>query len=97
MSDRMSRLQDLIAVMRDARKLLALPENDFTWSSWEDQRAALAEMDDHIASLERGSVPGLSVLFLPTGPIQEVSLSSGWGEEFLRLAERFDQEIARVT
>ena len=93
----MSPLQDLIAVMRDARKLLALPGNDFDWSSWKDQRAALAEMDAHIDTLERGSVPNLSVLFLPTGPIQEVSVSSGWGEDFLRLAERFDHEIAKVT
>ena len=93
----MKPLQGLIAVMRDARRLLALPENDFTWSSWEDREAALAEVDEHIATLERGSVPNLSVLFLPTGPIQEVSLSSGWGAAFLSLADRFDREIAKVT
>lgn len=93
----MSQLQGLIAVMRDTRRLLALPENDFAWSSWKDQQAALAEVDEHIHTLERGSVPNLSVLFLPTGPIQEVSVSSGWGEEFLQLAERFDHEIAKVT
>jgi hypothetical protein len=93
----MSQLQGLIAVMRDTRRLLALPENDFAWSPWEDQQAALKEIDEHIDALKRGSVPDLSVLFLPTGPVQEVSVSSGWGEEFLRLAERFDHEIAKVT
>jgi hypothetical protein len=36
----------------------------------------------------------LDVLFLPTGPIQEVSLSSGWGDEFLQLAERYDAAVA---
>jgi len=35
-------------------------------------------------------------LFAPTGPIQEVSLSSGWGQEFLELAERFDKEYEIV-
>ena len=93
----MTPLQGLIDVMRDARKLLALPGNDFAWSSWEDREAALAEVDAHIATLERGAVPDLSVLFLPTGPIQEVSLSSGWSAEFLSLADRFDHEIAKVT
>ena len=93
----MRSLQGLIAVMRDARDLLARPDNDFAWSSWEDREAALAEVDEHIATLERGSVPDLSVLFLPTGPIQEVSLSSGWGSEFLSLAERFDREIAKLA
>jgi hypothetical protein len=32
----------------------------------------------------------VALLFAPTGPIQEVSLSSGWGETFLELAERVD-------
>lgn len=67
----MRSLQGLIAVMRDARKLLALPGNDFAWSSWEDRKAALAEVDAHIATLERGAVPDLSVLFLATGPIRK--------------------------
>lgn len=31
-----------------------------------------------------------SVLFAPTGPIQEVSLTSGWANPFLKVAERFD-------
>ena len=37
----------------------------------------------------------MAVLFLPTGPIQEVSLSSGWGDEFVALADRFDAAAAR--
>ena len=36
----------------------------------------------------------MEVLFAPTGPIQEVSLSSGWGKEFLALSERFDDAMA---
>ena len=31
------------------------------------------------------------MLFLPTRPVQEVGLSSGWGDEFLELASRFDR------
>jgi hypothetical protein len=38
----------------------------------------------------------LIVLFAPTGPIQEVSISSGWGNEFLDLAERFDRAVQRA-
>jgi hypothetical protein len=33
----------------------------------------------------------MAILFLPTGPMQEVSLSSGWGDEFVALADRFDR------
>ena len=93
----MADLSALIAVMRETRRFLALSENDFTWSSWNDQPAALAEIDEAISALQKGSIPNLSSLFLPTGPIQEVSLSSGWGEDFLRLAGRFDDELGKVT
>jgi hypothetical protein len=85
----------LLAVLRETRALLALPGNDFTWSSWDDQVAALREIDAHIAALERGVVPRMAVLYAPTGPLQEVSLSSGWGDRFLALATRFEQAWSR--
>jgi hypothetical protein len=88
--------QRLAGVLREARSLLARPGNDFAWSSWEDAGAALAELDGLIAALESGRLPprlDVSVLFAATGPIQEVSISSGWGDEFLALAERCDAAV----
>ena len=87
----------LIAVFERARALLALPGNDFSWSSWEGADACLAEIDALLDRLRSGAMPDeleMSVLFAPTGPIQEVSLSSGWGYPFLELADRFDAAIA---
>ena len=69
------------------------PENDFTRSSWRDRDHALQEIDALIAAATTGSHPPVAeaaVLFLPTGPLQEVALASQWGAEFLRLAERFE-------
>jgi hypothetical protein len=45
-------------------------------------------------SLAEGRLPprlDMSMLFAPTGPIQEVSLSSGWGDKFIAVADRFDR------
>ena len=84
--------QRLVEVLREARQLLSRPDNDFGWSSWEDAAAALGEIDGIIARIESGDMPRR--LFLPTGPIQEVSVSSGWGREFLDLASRFDRAVA---
>jgi hypothetical protein len=92
----MKDLQKLIAILNEARILIARDGTDFLWSSWIDQEHAVSEIDSVIASLENGFVPEIGVLFAPTGPIQEVSLSSGWGDEFLELAERFDKEYAIV-
>ena len=57
------------------------------------RRAGLQELNGHIAGLEAGEPMRrirLETLFAPTGPLQEVSVSSGWGEEFLNMARRFD-------
>jgi hypothetical protein len=92
----MDHLNKLIAILREARAFLALEGNDFSWSSWRDQNQAISEIDTIIRELEKGSVPDMRILFVPTGPIQEVSLSSGWGNEFLELANRFDKEYEIV-
>jgi hypothetical protein len=82
----------VLAVVGEVRALLALPDNDYSWSSFGDAEAALNEIDELVAEVRAGGeVPFmLRVLFAPTGPIQEVSLSSGWGDEFVALADRFD-------
>lgn len=88
-----NKFENLFNVLREARTLLALPDNDFSWSSWQGTEAAIREIDDLMLRVESGSLPprlDLEVLFAPTGPIQEVSVSSGWGQDFIRLADRFD-------
>lgn len=96
MSDAKTKLAD---VLREAILWLQRPDNDFAWSSWNDAEQAVSELSTHIATLGAGKLPpklDLTVLFAPTGPIQEVSVSSGWGEAFLSLAERFDHAASRA-
>jgi hypothetical protein len=33
----------------------------------------------------------LSLLFAPTGPIQDTAIDNGWGDEFLRISEIVDR------
>jgi hypothetical protein len=87
----------LIGVLESARTLLLRPDNDFTWSSWRDAEHALAEVDGHLKRLRAGGALGtraMAIVFLPTGPLQEVAVSSGWGDAFLELADRFDAVAA---
>jgi hypothetical protein len=83
--------------VRELRSWLARPDNDFTWSSWTDQHAALAEVDRQLRRLHRNELPDLSMLLVPTGPAQEVSVSSGWAREYLQVAERIESELARIV
>lgn len=84
----------LVHVLESAIELVSLPDNDFSWSSWEGAEEAGAEIKDLISLVKRGCLPErvkVSVVFAPTGPLQEVSESSGWGEPFLKLAAKYDE------
>ena len=94
--DAMSTLTSLEQAVLELRALLARPDNDFSWSSWSDQAAALAEIDRYLELIRRGTVPDLGILLVPTGPAQEVSLSSGWSAEYLKVAERIERAIAQL-
>lgn len=88
--------ETLIQVLEDAKRLLSRPDNDFALSSWKDSQEACAEVDELISKVRSGN-PGKSldykILFAPTGSLQDVSLSSGWSDEFLKLADLADQAI----
>jgi hypothetical protein len=90
---------ELVEVLSEARSLLALPGNHFAGSQWKNGDDALHDLDQFIALLRAGDLPDrgdLSILFAPTGSVQEVSISSGWGVEFLAIASRFDAACERV-
>lgn len=86
----------LVAVLSDTRAMLARPDNDFSWSRWRDQVEATGEIDrilEAIAGCGTVKLLPIQMLFAPTGSLQEVSIESGWGDEFLQLAARFDEAI----
>ena len=88
---------ELLKVLKEARELLVLPDNDFIWSRWNDAVEALTEFDALVSGLVAGhcdDLSRLSILFAPTGAVQEVSLNSGWGREFCDMTARFDFALA---
>lgn len=76
-------MTDVDQIVAELRALVARPGNDFTYSWWDDAERALAELDGI-------SQQDLATLFLPTSGMQELAISSGWGNEFNELADRFD-------
>ena len=84
----------LVHVLESAIELVQLPDNDFSWSYWEDSEQATKEIMKLLNMAKSYALPErveVDVLFSPTGPLQEVSLSSGWAESFLKVAEKYDQ------
>ena len=84
----------LLTLLRRCRDLVAQSE-DSVWSCM-SAKDILKSLDDSIHRLERSStveIDQLRFLFVVTGPLQETSMSNGWAEEFIVLAERFDGMI----
>jgi len=49
--------------------------------------------------VKKGDIPPeaeIGFIYAPTGPLQELSLSSGWADTFLRVAERYDAIAVQI-
>jgi hypothetical protein len=85
---------ELLKAIKRTTGLLAQPDNDFTNSRWQGGDAAIKELVILSRRVEHGDLQALDrlgILFAPTGTLQEVSIDSGWGDEFLDVASDFDR------
>ena len=85
---------DLLSVLKRCRELTSRSD-DSDWSCM-DVKDLSKNLDDAIQRLENSmpvEIKFLRFLFVVTGPLQETSLSNGWAEEFLVLAELFDKIV----
>ena len=92
-------LEAMLRIVEAVQELLALPDNDFMWTSWRDAEQALAEVVPELARLRAGQLPERSALvrwFAPTCYLQEVSISSGWSDAYIQLAAWFDELEPRL-
>ena len=94
-----TKYKELTRIFQVAKDFVTQSENDFTYSSWRDTEHAVSELDGVISRLVRGDLPprsSMECLFLPTGPMQELAESSGWGDRFLTLADEFDSCVREL-
>ncbi len=92
-------IDEVIGILQGVKHVLALPGTDVVWSRYNNAEETIEDINRHMESLQRGDlsrIDDLVLLFAPTGSLQEISISSGWGEEFLDLAARFDRAIERL-
>ena len=84
----------LIEIVTTLIAALRAGPQDLTWqSTYLDEAEVVADLRDHLDRLragDRSRLPELRFALLPTGPLQEIAVSSGWGDTYVRLANRFD-------
>ncbi len=86
----------LIKILETVKKLILEPRTDISWSIFDSKDELIIEIDTHIQKLKLknfSKIKDLILLFAPTSDFQEISLSSGWGNQYLNISERFDIAI----
>lgn len=86
-------LQKQIARLID---LLKMPDTDVVWSSYDTPGEAVRELEalrPKILAGDPEATARMRLLVAPTGDLQEISISSGWGEEFLGIADAIEKSL----
>jgi len=86
--------KELIIILNIIKNKIDSPTTNLTWSRYNNIAELLQELDLFLERLMRDDVlviKDLKLLFAPTGSLQEISIDSGWGEEFLEISSTFDK------
>lgn len=86
-------INDLIDIISKIKEKIT-DNSDMVWTHYKNAEQLRIELDRYIDDLKKGdlqSMEKLNYLFLPTASLQEHSISNGWAEEYLKLANEFDR------
>jgi hypothetical protein len=85
----------LVAIIDELLAIVQSNRQDLNWQpDYDNERDLIEDLRDHAERLRRGDtsrLPELRYVLLPTGALNEIAFSSGWGESYVRLANRFDE------
>ena len=90
------KIAEVINIIKVLKGIIKSPETDILHSSFNTGEEVLNELNTHIQKLMKedfSKIEDLIILFAPTSDLQEISITSGWGKQFLSIAERFDGAI----
>jgi hypothetical protein len=85
----------LVEIIDDLLTIVQSNRQDLNWQpDYSNERDLIEDLRDHAERMRRGDssrLPELRYVLLPTGALNEIAFSSGWGESYVRLANRFDE------
>ncbi len=88
--------ENLIKLLYEIIELASTRDTNMVWSTFNTKEELIFELENYIQRLKNSdfsSIEQLISLFLPTGDLQEIAISSGWGEEYLSISKKFDDLI----
>ena len=85
--------ENLIKLLNKIIELVSTRDTNMVWSTYDTKEVLILELKNYIQRLQNNDfspIEQLINLFLPTGDLQEIAISSGWGEEYLSISKKFD-------
>jgi hypothetical protein len=86
----------LINMLDEIKEIIRTRDTNMVWSTFDTKEVLILELENYIQRLQNNEfspIEQLIGLFLPTGDLQEIAISSGWGEEYLSISKKFDDLI----
>ena len=92
-------IKEIIRLLKIIKKYVSIKDSDVTMSTFNTSEEVIKTVDTHITRLSESNISKINeliVLFLPTSDFQEISISNGWGEEYIEIAKKFDSLVQLV-
>lgn len=85
----------LSEIIDELLEIVRAHPQDLDWQPYyDDQQELLDDLHDHVERIRNADasrLPELKFSLLPTGDLNEIAFSSGWGSAYVRLADEFDE------
>ena len=91
-------LEEMISILREVIKYIN-DDSDMTWSGYGNAGKLREVLAGFISELKNGNVKVLKKMefeFLPTGSLQEHSLSNGWADEYEILSTKMENTSKKL-
>ncbi|WP_346866651.1 MULTISPECIES: hypothetical protein [unclassified Clostridium] len=92
----MNEIKEVIKALEKVKVIIVNYEMDLSYSTCESEKQLISDLDVYIAKLKSNDLSckkEISLLFAPTGDLQEIAIDSGWSDEYIKLAQIIDRCI----
>lgn len=88
------RYDEIRKILEEVLEIVKSDDTDIFWSCYNSVEDLVEDLYSLMDRLRRGDETAqedVRLLFAPTGSLQEISISSGWGNQFVNIASKIDE------
>lgn len=92
----MNKNQKLILLIHELQSFIT-PNTDVFWSTYNHVHEIQSKLNQIVSDLtnQLDIHKQIKLLIAPTGDLKEISLSNGWGDQFIEISNKIESELGR--